>query len=102
MFNVVFYKAIWDGLTPETSKTMALVQREEILPFPPSLGIQMFWGRDKPQAPASVRWDVSDQKFLCAMQDEFPHEIDLDEYDFEWLLANAEISGWKLIVKQSV
>ena len=102
MFKVVFYKTIWDGQTPETSKTMAMLQREETLPFPPSLEVQMFWSIESPQAPTSVRWDVADQRFACAMRDEFPHEIGVDEYDFEWLLEHAENSGWKLVSKRRI
>jgi hypothetical protein len=102
MFKAVFCKSIWDGENPESSSTVALFQREENLPFTPQPGIEIYWGREKSKAPLRVRWDVSSEIFVCDMEDEFPHWIDCDNFDFEWLISNAVESGWRLISKHPV
>lgn len=102
MFKTIFCKSIWDGESPELSKSFVLLQREENLPFAPTPGIEIFWGHEMPQAPVRVRWEVSGNMFVCNMRDEFPHEIGVDEYDFDWLVTDAVESGWTLIAKKAV
>jgi hypothetical protein len=102
MFKTIFCKTIWDCDSPESSKYFVIFQREEHLPFAPTFGVEIFWGRDMPQAPEHIRWNVSDSTFVCTMKNEFPHEDEECEYDFDWLVANAVKSGWTLIGKNSV
>ena len=102
MFKTIFCKSIWDGESPESSKSLALLQREENLPFAPTPGVEIFWDREIPQAPVRVRWEISNNMFVCNMRDVFPHEIGADEYDFDWLVTDAVHSGWTLIAKRSV
>jgi hypothetical protein len=102
MFNVVFSKSIWNAATPDESSCFALVEREAVLPFPPTHEVKMFWGRDKPQAPTGIRWEFEKQRFYCSMADDFPHAVGPDHFDFEWLIANALAGGWRLIAKHNL
>jgi hypothetical protein len=102
MFNVVFAKSIWNASNQADSSCFALVEREAVLPFPPTLEVKMFWGRDKPQAPTDIRWDFDSQRFHCSMADEFPHSAAPDHFDFESLIENARASGWRLVLRQSL
>lgn len=102
MFKTIFCKSIWDGESPESSSYLAILHREEDLPFAPTLGVEIYWGLDMPQALVRVRWEISENRFVCNMKDEFPHEIGVDEYDFDWLVTNAVQDGWTLIAKKAV
>jgi len=100
VFKTFFHKLIWDGETVDLSKHFAILQREESLPFAPTPGMTFFWGTDKPALATEVRWDFAEQRFACKAEDEFAHTIGIDDYDFDWLLKNAQDSGWTLISKQ--
>jgi hypothetical protein len=102
MYKVVFFKSIWDGETPETARNFAVFRREETLPFAPSVGVEFFWGRGFPNSPKSVRWEFDESLFVCTMPDEFPHEIELDEYDYRWLIENAALDGWTLVSNKAI
>jgi len=102
MFKVLFTKTIWDGATPEASRTVALFQREETLPFAPTREIAMAWGRSIPEAPVGIRWEVKDQRFVCTMADGHPHSDGAEDYSFRDLLEEAKVSGWKLVTKGAV
>lgn len=101
MHKAIFVKSIWDSDTAESSKALALFQREEALPFAPVPGVEMSW-RGMSQAVVAVRWEVETNCFICTMKSEYPHSIDLDDYDFEWLVQSAINNGWLLVAKNQL
>ena len=101
MFKVIFCKSIWDGDTPESSTTFALLRREETLPFAPGPGMEISW-QGVPQAIVAVRWEPAESRFVCNMKDDCRHYIDVDTYDFEWLLRFAIDNGWSVVAKEKL
>lgn len=98
MFKVTFWKTVWNGSSPESSTSHSVFQKIENLPFVPNSLVQFSWPLELlPAAPASVRWDFEERQFVCTMPDEFPHEIEFDKYDYEWLVKHSKDCGWFLV-----
>lgn len=101
MFKAIFCKSIWDGDSPESSTTLALLQREETLPFAPTPGLEISW-HGVPQALMTARWETAESRFVCTMKDECRHSIGADTYDFELLLQFAIKNGWSIVSKEQL
>lgn len=102
MFKVIFSKTIFNGETLESSTEMAHFKKIDRLPFVPTPEIEIFWGRDKPQSPMNIYWDINEHHFVCYMKDEFHYDIGCDQYDFDWLCSNALLSDWECIGKNTI
>lgn len=102
MFMVKIQKSIWNGASPSEATALAILLREITLPFPPSQGLEVLMENGKALSLRSVRWDVSEKNFFCTMPDDFTDEIDIDAYDFDELITDAQEEGWLLISSRTI
>lgn len=97
MFTVVFIKYIFDTDSPDPKSRFAVFERQEQLPFPPSVGLEFRWITDGPYRIVSCTWHFDYSRFWCKLEDEFPDNVSLDGLNFEELLERAQSSGWPLV-----
>ena len=96
-FKTLFIKQIFNAEEASADAQFAILQREELLPFAPSLGQEFFWAYEHPQKLVSVIWHFGDSHFSCKVEDEFTDELGIDSFDFDELVENAKVGGWTLV-----
>jgi hypothetical protein len=101
-FTVKIQKSIWDGASPSEATAVAILLCEIALPFPPSQGLEILMENGKALSLRSVRWDISENIFFCTMPDDFIDEIDIDAYDFDELITEAQEEGWLLVSNRTI
>ena len=107
MFDVTVMLAVWNIQREQCIDDAALGQssitvlkRDLILHFPPFLGLEI---SDKDWSPMkairSVRWDVSENRFYCKVEEEFEHWSEHGEYYYDQaiIVDYAVSAGWILM-----
>lgn len=93
MFKVQLVKLVWNGYTRTNSTLFASLARVIELPFAPVPGHGIQFGMERLWRLTTVDWDVENQTFRCAVEDQFM--VTVDDY-FEDLLNTLQRDGWQL------
>lgn len=95
MYKVLLTKNVWNGRSPETSSTLAVLSTEIELPFVPFVGLSLQLLQQRNWKLRTVMWDVTEQLFHCDTDDQFIDLLNIDD-DFDNRLEHLVEAGWKL------
>ncbi|MBW8832083.1 MAG: hypothetical protein JF606_22240 [Burkholderiales bacterium] len=96
MFNIIFYKYVFDSDHEDLDARFAVLTREESLPFTPQPGQEIQWPLERSQKILSSAWSTEHQGFRCRVEDQYTVNFKIDEPDFDEYLEDASERGWKL------
>lgn len=115
MHRVEIYKTIWAGDVPSESEGIASKLKYVSMPYPdrvsfkyslqlsfvPFVGLSIIDDTDSYNFRSGninkIIWFHHEKLFACYVDDERPYSSRGYEYSYEWLLNDAQSSGWKKI-----
>lgn len=93
-FNVNLTRTIYDGNSKATATQFAVMLCSIELPFPPTVGLQLFLG--KLETITKVIWYVENELFACGIEDYFSEAFP-NRITFYEKIKNDELLGFKKI-----
>lgn len=94
LYKINITRTIYDGNSRATATQFAVMLRSIQLPFPPTVGLQLFFV--KPETITKVIWYVEKELFACAIEDYFSEAFP-NRVSFNEKINVDELQGFKKI-----